>query len=100
MVLMVLLLYHASVNHHTLNIKKPKNKQKFNLKKILTPGRGKLRYSVCGLPWVCAKSITSFDTHDTSLANHCHISTKTSKFSVAILLDGCADNARDAVITF
>lgn len=64
---------------------------------LLTPGRGKLKYSVrSGLEIACTVSITSFDTDATSPDNHVHMSLNTSKFSLAILLFGCADNARAA----
>lgn len=67
---------------------------------IHTPGLGRLKYSsLSGLFGCCDKSIISFDIVVTSAVNHCHISRKTSKFSFAILLCVCVDNARAAVIT-
>uniref|UniRef100_A0A2M4D7G9 Putative secreted protein n=1 Tax=Anopheles darlingi TaxID=43151 RepID=A0A2M4D7G9_ANODA len=65
------------------------------------PGRGRLRYSVVLSPLVAvwARSITSLVMVVTSVDSHCHMSTNTSRFSLAILLCGCDVSARAAVIT-
>lgn len=53
-----------------------------------------------GLEKASTTSMISFDMRLTSLANHAHMSANTSRFSLAILLDGCEDRARAAVMTW